>query len=123
MKTRYIALATLSLVAAPATAQVVGVILDSPSERQAQRDARRAPYASPGYGNITTATGAREACAAKALGQAGPEAIIIGTPRASTMSTDWEVYGDVGYRTGSGGTSFVCSVRNGSISGVLLRDR
>lgn len=93
---------------------------DIARERQAERDARRQPYASPGYGRITTATGARTACAAKARGEAGPGSVIIGRPAANSMATGWEVEGAVRPRGESSAVPFVCSVRNGSVSGILL---
>ncbi|NWK95442.1 hypothetical protein DM806_07125 [Sphingobium lactosutens] len=100
---------------------VVGAAIasDIAAQRQAERDAKRFPYASPGYGPIATAAAARNACAAKALDQAGPSAKLIGQARASTMSTGWEVEGDIA--AADGDIPFVCSVRNGSVSGVLLR--
>ena len=90
-------------------------------DRQAERDARRQPYVSPGYGPIRTATAARNACAAKAREEAGPGARILGRIAASTMSTGWEVEGEVRPSGDSGAVPFVCSVRNGSVSGVLLQ--
>ncbi|MFC3440773.1 hypothetical protein ACFOKF_06090 [Sphingobium rhizovicinum] len=93
---------------------------DIAADRQAERDARRAPYVPQGYGPIDTAAAARDACAAKALYQAGPDGRLIGKARASTMSTGWEVEGAIGFPDGSD-MPFVCSVRNGSVSGVLLR--
>ncbi|CAM8642936.1 MULTISPECIES: hypothetical protein [Sphingobium] len=101
---------------------VIGAAIasDIARDRQAERDARRTPYASPGYGAIATAAAARDACAAKALYQAGPDGKLIGRPRASTMATGWEVEGEIGFAEG-GAAPFVCSVRNGSVSGVLLQ--
>lgn len=117
------AAAALVLLPAPAFAQIVGVaVLDSPSERQAQRDANRFPYASPYRGDIATGAVAAKACGHKAAWQAGPGASVIGNPSAQTMSTGWEVYGEVGFK-GEPSIPFVCSVRNGSVSGILLRDR
>ncbi|MBH1999103.1 MAG: hypothetical protein I8H96_08160 [Sphingomonadaceae bacterium] len=102
--------------------QAVGaaILSDASRDRQAEREARRQPYISPVYGNITTANGARNACIAKAREQAGPGAKLIGQPIASTMSTGWEVEGTI---APSGGESipFVCSVRNGSVSAILLQ--
>lgn len=113
--------AAAMLLTTPLHAQHVHAIIvgDSPADRQAQRDARQTPYASPGYGSIHTAAAARDACAEKALYQAGPTSRLIGQARASSMSTGWEVEGVVG--SGDGDIPFVCSVRNGSVSGVLLR--
>lgn len=122
MKAIMIGIATgMALLATPLHAQHVHAIIvgDSLADRQAQRDARQTPYAAPGYGSIDTAAAARDACAEKALYQAGPAARLIGPARASTMSTGWEVEGVVG--SGEGDIPFVCSVRNGSVSGVLLR--
>ena len=96
------------------------IVSDIARERQAERDARRQPYASPAHGRITTATGARNACAAKAREEAGHGAAVIGRLRASTMSTGWEVEGQVGPYEERRSVHFVCSVRNGSVSGILL---
>lgn len=118
----------LMLTVAPAYAQLVirpgdvvaaAIVSDIAADRQAQRDARQTPYASPGYGSIATADAARDACSAKALHQAGASARLIGQAQASTMSTGWEVEGMIA--ASDGDTPFVCSVRNGSVSGVLLR--
>ncbi|BAI95855.1 hypothetical protein Sj15T_01930 [Sphingobium sp. TA15] len=91
---------------------------DIARDRQAERDAKRQPYVSPGYGTIRTAAAARNACAAKAREEAGPGAKILGRVAASTMSTGWEVEGEVS--GGRGSVPFVCSVRNGSVSGIML---
>jgi len=98
------------------------ILSDIASDRQAERDAKRQPYVSPGsgYGSIATAHGARDACAQKALAQAGAGAKIIGTPSANSMATGWEVEGMVAPATDSS-VPFVCSVRNGSVTGILLR--
>lgn len=93
---------------------------DIARDRQAERDAKRQPYASTGFGRITTANGARQACAAKAREEAGRGATIIGRPFASTMSTGWEVEGRVGPYDDQRSVPFVCSVRNGSVSGIRL---
>lgn len=100
---------------------VVGVAIasDIVRDRQAEREASRYPYASPGYGNITTAGAARDACVAKARQQMGAGAKLIGQASANSMSTGWEIEGEVG--TGSDSAPFVCSVRNGSVSGLLLQ--
>ncbi|BAV66171.1 hypothetical protein [Sphingobium cloacae] len=96
------------------------ILSDVAADRQAEREAKRQPYASPGgYGSIATAGAARDACSEKALAQAGMGARILGTPSASTMSTGWEVEGMVGSTSDS--VPFVCSVRNGSVTGILLR--
>ncbi len=117
------------LMASPLQAQtgiyprdVIGAAIasDIARDRQAERDARRAPYASPGYGPIASAAAARDACAAKALYQAGADSKLIGRPRASSMATGWEVEGEIGFADG-GAIPFVCSVRNGSVSGLLLQ--
>jgi hypothetical protein len=94
------------------------IVSDIVANRQAQRDARQTPYAAPGYGSIATAA-ARDACSQKALYQAGPASRLIGAAHASSMSTGWEVEGAVS--SADGDIPFVCSVRNGSVSGVLLR--
>jgi hypothetical protein len=120
--------AAATLLATPLHAQVVimprhvvgaAIVSDIVADRQAQRDVRQTPYASPGYGSIDTAAAARDACSEKALYQAGPASRLIGPARASSMSTGWEVEGVVG--SSDGDIPFVCSVRNGSVSGVLLR--
>lgn len=113
--------AAAMLLTTPLHAQRISAIIvgDSIADRQAQRDARQTPYAAPGYGSISTAAAARDACAEKALYQAGPSSRLIGPARASTMSTGWEVEGVVG--TTDGDMPFVCSVRNGSVSGILLK--
>ncbi|MGE4322335.1 MAG: hypothetical protein AB7E60_04840 [Sphingobium sp.] len=124
MKTVHFALAALAVLAAsatPAPAQVVGVILDSPDARQAQGEARQRPYFPPvGNPTIFSAAAARDACAEKALDQAGTGAQLLGQPSAQTMSTGWEVHGQVGFPGDGGSVPFVCSVRNGSVSGILL---
>jgi hypothetical protein len=94
---------------------------DIARDRQAERDARRQPYASPGYGPIHSAAAARNACAAKARDEAGPGTRVLGRMAASTMSTGWEVEGEVGPFDGQRSVPFVCSVRNGSVSGILIR--
>lgn len=120
--------AAMSLLTMPLHAQVVivprhvvgaAIVSDIVTSRQAQRDARQTPYASPGHGSIATAAAARDACAAKALYQAGPAAKLIGQAEASSMSTGWEVEGAI--TSPAGDIPFVCSVRNGSVSGLLLR--
>ncbi|WP_375196405.1 hypothetical protein [Sphingobium sp.] len=97
------------------------IVSDIARDRQAERDARRQPYASPGYGRIETATAARNACAAKAREEAGPGTKVLGRIAASTMSTGWEVEGEVGPFDGRRSVPFVCSVRNGSVSGIMLQ--
>ncbi|WP_313808585.1 hypothetical protein [Sphingobium sp.] len=99
----------------------IAIASDIARDRQAERDARRQPYAPPGYGPIRTATAARNACAAKAREEAGPGTKILGRIAASTMSTGWEVEGAVGPFDGQRSVPFVCSVRNGSVSGIMLQ--
>lgn len=101
--------------------QAIGaaIVSDIVRDRQADRDARRTPYASSGYGSIESAAQAQDACSAKALYQAGAASRLIGQARASTMATGWEVEGAI--TSPDGDIPFVCSVRNGSVSGVLLR--
>lgn len=94
---------------------------DIARDRQAERDAKRQPYASPGHGPIHSAAAARNACAAKARQEAGPGTRILGRILASTMSTGWEVEGAVGPFDGRRSVPFVCSIRNGSVSGILLQ--
>lgn len=96
------------------------IVSDIAKDRQAERDAKRQPYSSPGYGNISSARAASAACAAKAREEAGPGAAIIGRSRTSSMSTGWEVEGDVGPYGDLQSVPFVCSVRNGSVSGILI---
>jgi hypothetical protein len=107
-------------VISPHDVVAAAIASDIARDQQADRDARRAPYASPGYGPIGSAAAARDACAAKALYQAGSDARLIGQARASSMSTGWEVEGAIGV-PGGPDIPFVCSVRNGSVSGVLLQ--
>ncbi|MCP1470584.1 hypothetical protein J3E64_002272 [Sphingobium sp. OAS761] len=118
------------LVAGPVHAQAVidphdvigaAIASDIVQDRQAQRDARRAPYLPTSYGPIDSADAASRACAAKAGAQAGPGAMLLGPARARSMSTGWEVEGVVGWKNGGERVPFVCSVRNGSVSGILLR--
>jgi hypothetical protein len=120
--------AAMAMLGAPLHAQVVimprhvvgaAIVSDIVANRQAQRDARQTPYAAPGYGSIATAAAARDACSQKALYQAGPASRLIGAAHASSMSTGWEVEGAVS--SADGDIPFVCSVRNGSVSGVMLR--
>ncbi|MGV3769873.1 MAG: hypothetical protein ACO1NM_07575 [Sphingobium phenoxybenzoativorans] len=95
------------------------ILSDVSSDRQAEREAKRTPYASPGYGSIRTAKQAADACGADAVSEAGRGSKLIGKPLARTMATGWEVEGHVD--TGDGHVPFVCSVRNGSVSGILLK--
>lgn len=97
------------------------ILSDVSKDRQAERDAKRQPYATPGYGPIDTVSAARDACAADALHQVGRGAKLIGRPYASNMATGWEVEGDIDPGDGQGSVPFVCSVRNGSVTGVLLK--
>lgn len=128
MKAIAISMTGAILAATPIHAQVIirpssvvgaAIVSDIAADRQAQRDARQKPYATPGYGPIATAQAARDACSEKALYQAGAAARLIGQARASTMSTGWEVEGMIAGTDGD--VPFVCSVRNGSVSGVLLQ--
>lgn len=96
------------------------IVSDIARDRQAERDAKRQPYASPGYGPIHSAAAARSACAAKAREEAGNGASVRGRITARTMSTGWEVEGEVGPVGDQHSMPFVCSVRNGSVSGILL---
>lgn len=98
------------------------ILSDITRDRQVERDAKRAPYATPGYGPIRTAKAARDACGAEARHDAGRGAKLIRVPVARTMSTGWEVEGELDVGDGKGPLPFVCSVRNGSVSGVLLRE-
>ncbi|MFZ2998156.1 hypothetical protein [Sphingobium sp.] len=100
---------------------VVGaaIVSDIARDRQAEREARRYPYASPGQGNITSAGGARDACVVEARQEMGAGARLIGQAVARSMATGWEVEGHVAI--GNDNRPFVCSVRNGSVSGLLLR--
>ncbi|WP_218036400.1 hypothetical protein [Sphingobium sp. EM0848] len=97
------------------------IVSDVARDRQAERDAKRQPYTSPGYGPIHTAAAARNACIAKAQEEAGPGTRVLGRPFASTMATGWEVEGQVGPFGDRRSVPFVCSVRNGSVSGIMLQ--
>jgi hypothetical protein len=97
------------------------ILSDVSSDRQAEREAKRTPYASPGYGSIRTAKQASSACASDALGQVGRGSKLIGKPYTHSMSTGWEVEGEIDPGRGDDHVPFVCSVRNGSVSGVLLK--
>lgn len=96
------------------------IVSDIVRDGQEERDARRQPYASPRYGSIHSAAAARNACAAKARQEAGPGARILGRVEARSMSTGWEVEGAVGTADDRRSVPFICSVRNGSVSGILL---
>lgn len=104
---------------------VDAVILHDLSEHERERrDAQRRAYAGPdagAIGTIHTAPQARKACANEALAEAGAGVKIVGKTVARTMSTGWEVEGGLDAGVVGGPTSFVCSVRNGSVTGVLLR--
>lgn len=131
----YRKLAALALMTLPATAFAqtgydrrqfdravdAAILSDISKDRQAERDAKRQPYEPPAHGSIDSAAAARDACAAEALRQAGPAARLIGQPGARTMATGWEVEGELGPTGDASSIPFVCSVRNGSVSGVLLR--
>lgn len=93
---------------------------DIARDRQEERDAKRQPYATPGYGSIHSVAAARTACAAKAREEAGPGTRIFGRAVARSMSTGWEVEGEVGPAGSQRSVPFVCSVRNGSVSGIIL---
>lgn len=110
------AIATLASTA-PIHAQVI--IVDDYYARQAYRDARRQPYLPNDHGSIASAQEAADACSEKALYQAGPASKLTGPAHASTMSTGWEVEGMIAAADGE--IPFVCSVRNGLVSGLMLR--
>ncbi len=110
------AFATLAA-ATPIHAQVI--IVDDYYARQAYRDARRKPYLPNDHGSIASAQEAADACSEKALYQAGPAAKLTGPAHASTMSTGWEVEGLI--TAADSEIPFVCSVRNGLVSGLMLR--
>jgi hypothetical protein len=57
---------------------------------------------------------------AKAREEVGRGSNIRGRITASSMSTGWEVEGEVGPFDDQRWVPFVCSVRNGSVSGILL---
>jgi len=103
--------------------QVIGAAIldDISSDRQAEREARREPYASPGYGPIETERQAADACGERARRQVGQQAKLYRSPVANTMSTGWEVEGTIDPGAGEQPVPFVCSVRNGSVSSVILR--
>lgn len=96
------------------------VLDDITRERREEREAKRWPYASSDRGSIATADQARSACMEEILAEVGGDATISGTPSARTMSTGWEVEGTVAPGDSSGPFSFVCSVRNGLVSGTLV---
>lgn len=96
------------------------IISDVVRDREAERDAKRQPYASPVYGSIRSTAAARTACASKARQEVGAGARILGRVNARSMSTGWEVEGEVGPSSGQRSIPFICSVRNGSVSGILL---
>ncbi|WP_420145785.1 hypothetical protein [Sphingobium sp.] len=82
-------IAATMLLAMPLHAQVIiaprhvvgaAIVSDIVTNRQAQRDARQTPYATPGYGSIATADAARDACSEKALYQAGAASKLVGRP-------------------------------------------
>jgi len=103
------------------TAVDAAILSSVARDREAERNARNQPYASPGYGPIASAASAAEACGRSALDEVAPGAKLTGTPRARTMSTGWEVDGVIA--TGNSGTlPFICSVRNGSVSGIKIGD-
>lgn len=121
MRKAFLPLLTLAIMATGANAQIVtprdvgaAVILNRSDAAR-----RPEPYASPGQGSIASAAAARDACTGKALYQAGAGARLIGSAHASSMSTGWEVEGVI--TVAGQDVPFVCSVRNGSVSGVLLR--
>ena len=91
---------------------------DIAASRQAEREAKQYPYADDRQGGIVSTAQARDACGARAAGQLGATAKVIGQSYARPMSTGWEVEGVVGDTQGD--VRFVCSVRNGSVTGVLL---
>lgn len=134
VRTTCLSMALLSGLITPASAQTgydrrtfnravdAAILSDISRDRQAERDARRAPYATPGYGPISTARAAGDACGAAARRNAGGRAKLLGVPAARTMSTGWEVEGELDVGDGQGPLPFVCSVRNGSVSGILLRE-
>lgn len=102
---------------------VDALILDELSQQQKERRAaERQPYAGHrAMGSISTAAQARKACASEALAEAGEGVKLAGKPVVHSMSTGWEVEGGLDAGTEGGPTSFVCSVRNGSVTGILLR--
>lgn len=102
------------------------ILSDVAAQRQAEREARRQPYGSPsGYassgGIIRTTKGARLACGREAAGELGPGGRVAGIPAVRTMASGWEVAGDV--RIGKAGAlvPFICSVREGAVTGVVLQ--
>jgi hypothetical protein len=98
------------------------ILSDLSEQRRVERAARRQPYIPVATrGSIRTAAAARDACAVKALQQIGHAGIVLGRPDARTMSTGWEVEGEVGHKGDRDSIPFVCSVRNGSVTGILLR--
>lgn len=101
------------------TAVDAAILSSVARDREAERNARNQPYASPGYGPIASAASAAEACGRSALDEVAPGAKLSVPPRARTMSTGWEVEGLIA-TGGSGTVPFICSVRNGSVSGIKI---
>ncbi|MPT48212.1 MAG: hypothetical protein E2598_07290 [Sphingobium sp.] len=100
---------------------IVGSILsDMAHDRQAVRDARQWPYMSNEKGSIASAAEAQSVCSDEIVAEAGNGAAIIGTPSTRTMATGWEVEGQISI-PGDEARSFACSVRNGLVSGTLIR--
>lgn len=103
--------------------QMIGasIVSDIVRERQADRDAQRYPYATADMGDIRSAAQASAACGAEAVIEAGQGARLAGQPVAASMATGWEVEGHVSAAADGRTTPFICSVRNGSVSGLLLK--
>ncbi len=103
------------------SAVAASIVHDIMKDKQAERDARRQPYMSWEQGPIASAEEARHACVTEILAEAGHGAAIAGSPSAHSMSTGWEVEGDIMPPDGGEALPFVCSVRNGLVSGTLIR--
>jgi len=135
MTARHIALPAMALLAAalaaPAAhaqegislrdAVAASILSDMARDKQQERDAKRQPYQPAERGSISSAAEARDACSAEIVAEMGGASRIIGTPSARTMATGWEVEGQAGPDGERSSVPFVCSVRNGLVSGTLLR--
>lgn len=102
-------------------AVAASILSDMARDKQQEREAKRQPYQSGERGPIASAAEARDACSTEIVAEIGGGSQIIGTPTARTMATGWEVEGHAGPDGDRASVPFVCSVRNGLVSGTLLR--
>ena len=103
------------------SAVAASIVHDIMKDKQAERDVSRQPYMSWDHGTIASGKEARRACVTEILAEAGKGAAIVGSPSAHSMSTGWEVEGNITPPDGGEALPFVCSVRNGLVSGTLIR--